>query len=594
MNETMTVDSWNDIGIFPPNTQGEYRTQCPVCTSRRKPEHQKERDFSIAENREVGICHHCGISINIRTRGEGGGQIRLEDFTPISQREATYTRPNPITPSVQTVEEWEPHWERFFAARGLDWGLAVEEFNLTLTDNGDLAIPYCNADNELINHKYRSRNEKRFWMDKDAERGFYNIQEVVGAEFIVIVEGEFDVFAMHQSGVPFVISVPDGAPAPNSRAYATKFGFIDKAKDIFDEAARIIIAVDNDEAGAVLREELTRRIGEEKIAHVYWPQGIKDANDFLIAHGPEALKDEVRRAEPTPVNGVYTGLDLINQILYEYDHGYDRGTPMGFDNLDAIYRPTRGHLTIVTGHAGHGKSTVLDNFLVRLATLQNWPIAYFSPEQQPLSRHQGALIEIWKKKPMFLREGVRPEDRLTQDEVIAANEFLSELFSYINPEDADISPDLDTILAMASAEVSRRSIKGLVIDPWNELEHNRPRHISETEYVAMALQKIRVWARRHKVHVWLIAHPTKMQAESGKDAIPGLRDISGSNNFRNKADYGLTIYRDAQADTPEERNIIQVWVTKSRWRDSAKDGSVCKFIYDARTNTISEYRLVEW
>src|SRR5690606_2529712 len=134
---------------------------------------------------------------------------------------------------------------------------------------------------------------------------FYNIQEVVGAEFIVIVEGEFDVVAMHQSGVPFVLSVPDGAPAPNSRAYATKFGFIDKAKDIFDEAARIIIAVDNDEAGAVLREELTRRIGEEKIAHVYWPQGIKDANDFLIAHGPEALKDEVRRAEPTPVNGVY-------------------------------------------------------------------------------------------------------------------------------------------------------------------------------------------------------------------------------------------------------------------------------------------------
>src|SRR5690606_33865264 len=169
--------------------------------------------------------------------------------------------------------------------------------------------------------------------------------------------------------------------------------------------------------------------------------------------------------------------------------------------------------------------------LVRLATLQNWPIAYFSPEQQPLTRHQAALIEIWKKKPMFLREGVRPEDRLTREEVIAANKFLSELFSYINPEDADINPDLDTILAMASAEVSRRSIKGLVLDPWNDLEHNRPRHIPETEYVAMALQKIRTWARRHKVHVWLIAHPTKMQAESGKDAIPGLRDISGSANF---------------------------------------------------------------
>lgn len=593
-NNTMTIDSWAEVGIFPPGSSGEYRTQCPVCTPNRKPENQRERDFSIAADREKGYCHHCDLRINIRTEGQGRGRpIALEDFTQISQREKSWTRPQPIAQGHHdALEAFRAQIEE----RGLDLQVLLDQFDVRFIDTKSgpvMVMPYYNAEGQLINHKYRTL-DKRFWMDKDAERGLYNIQEIVGADIAVIVEGEMDVYALEQAGIPFVVSVPDGAPAPNSRNYSSKFDFLDSAQPVLQSLSRIVIAVDNDEPGHHLREELTRRLGEGKIAHVYWPEGIKDANDFLRAHGPQALKEEIRRAEPTPVNGVYTGVDLLNQMLHDYEFGFDRGTPMGFSNLDAIYRPTRGHLTIVTGHAGSGKSTVLDNLLVRLATLRNWPIAYFSPEQQPLVRHQAALIEIWKKKPMFLREGVKPEERMTREEVIDANEFLSELFSFINPEGADINPDLDTILAMATAEVARRGIKGLVIDPWNELEHTRPRHMSETEYVSMALQKIRAWGRQHKVHIWLIAHPTKMQAENGKDAVPGLSNIAGSVHFRNKADYGLTVYRDQQAEDPEQRNIVEVHVTKARWRDSARAGHQANFLYDTKTNTISEYRMVEW
>ena len=45
--------------------------------------------------------------------------------------------------------------------------------------------------------------------------------------------------------------------------------------------------------------------------------------------------------------------------------------------------------------------------------------------------------------------------------------------------------------------------------------------------------------------VHLVAHPTKLEKlSSGIYPPPTLYDISGSANFYNQADYGLTVYRD--------------------------------------------------
>jgi hypothetical protein len=36
----------------------------------------------------------------------------------------------------------------------------------------------------------------------------------------------------------------------------------------------------------------------------------------------------------------------------------------------------------------------------------------------------------------------------------------------------------------------RHGIRGLVIDPYNELDHTRPPHIQETEYISSMLSKV--------------------------------------------------------------------------------------------------------
>ena len=45
-------------------------------------------------------------------------------------------------------------------------------------------------------------------------------------------------------------------------------------------------------------------------------------------------------------------------------------------------------------------------------------------------------------------------------------------------------------LCSISLTCFRHGIRGLVIDPYNELDHTRPPHIQETEYISSMLSKV--------------------------------------------------------------------------------------------------------
>jgi twinkle protein len=146
--------------------------------------------------------------------------------------------------------------------------------------------------------------------------------------------------------------------------------------------------------------------------------------------------------------------------------------------------------------------------------------------------------------------------------------FIQEHFYFIAPDDDGLG--LDNILAKAKACVLRYGIKGLSIDPWNEIDHMRPQGLTETEYISQCLAKIRRFARLNEVHIWLIAHPTKMQRIHGTQTypVPTPYDISGSAHFRNKADNCVTIWRDLD----DESKAVQFHVQKVRFREIGKVG----------------------
>jgi twinkle protein len=123
-----------------------------------------------------------------------------------------------------------------------------------------------------------------------------------------------------------------------------------------------------------------------------------------------------------------------------------------------------------------------------------------------------------------------------------------------------------------------------VIDPYNEIEHQRPPGLTETEYVSDMLNRIKHFARNHDLHVWFVAHPAKpMRTREGDYPVPSLYDISGSANWSNKADIGVVVERHFE----ENNRSVTIHVKKVRFKSIGIAGTA-RLEYDRATGIYSE------
>ena len=122
----------------------------------------------------------------------------------------------------------------------------------------------------------------------------------------MICEGEMDVLALATVGI-VAISIPNGAPSKVSNRKVhpeedIKFTYLWQERELLESVDKIVLATDDDPAGAALAEELARRIpdGRAKCWRVHYPRGCKDSNDVLIKHGPDRLKECIENPTPLP------------------------------------------------------------------------------------------------------------------------------------------------------------------------------------------------------------------------------------------------------------------------------------------------------
>lgn len=268
--------------------------------------------------------------------------------------------------------------------------------------------------------------------------------------------------------------------------------------------------------------------------------------------------------------------DLIQRLQSYYDHGLPPGDKTAWSTLDPHYTVRPGQMTVVTGIPSHGKSEFLDALMVNLTP--QWQFVVFSPENFPHELHISKILEKWHDKPF----GPGLNERIAPNELADGVGYVDHCFGFFKPTPNRQVPDVVTILNEAGAWFDKRESvqkRGLVIDPWNELEHQRPGNMSETEYISATLSTIRQWAREFEVHVWIVAHPMKLQKRpDGSYPVPTPYDISGSAHWRNKSDNCITIWRDVLA----ENGLVQIHVTKVRFKHIGKPG-VIELRYDRVT-----------
>lgn len=271
---------------------------------------------------------------------------------------------------------------------------------------------------------------------------------------------------------------------------------------------------------------------------------------------------------------------LADQIATLYREGLPPGDKTGWPSLDKHYTVKPGQMSIVTGWPGSGKSEWVDALMVNLSH-QGWRFAVFSPENQPHEIHVSKLMEKYSGMPF----GSGPTQRMAFDDVMACMELINGRFGFMRSTNGD-ALSVKSVIEAATPwlEKNAEHKRGLIIDPWNELEHWRPAALSETEYVSQQLSYVRNWARQSNVHVWIVAHPQKMRRDNGELPVPRPDMISGSQHWWNKADCAITVYRAFDADAPPE---VEIHVQKVRFKHVGSIGAV-KLRYDRVTGRYHE------
>lgn len=223
------------------------------------------------------------------------------------------------------------------------------------------------------------------------------------------------------------------------------------------------------------------------------------------------------------MNNLITFENLNDSIHKYYSHGITPGLSSGWDKLDKYFLLQKGLLNIVTGVPSSGKTEWMDQLILHTIKLHNWHWTVFSPENWPLSYHFQKLSEKWTGKPMFDGYNI---PRMNQEEMEETIHDLSGSIVFIDPPQTNMT--IDPILKLVQQSKDEFDTDAFILDPWNELEHNRPKNMSETEYIGYTLTRVRNFARKNQIDMFIVAHPTKLQKkDDGNYPVPTPYDISG-------------------------------------------------------------------
>lgn len=287
---------------------------------------------------------------------------------------------------------------------------------------------------------------------------------------------------------------------------------------------------------------------------------------------------------------IQTVSDFTPQLRSLYRTGLQPGESTGFPSLDPFYTVRPGEWTLVTGIPSHGKSSFLDAVMVNISAAKRWRWLVFSAENMPHERHAALLMSQFLGKPF----GNGPRSRMSLDEFEWSRRFIDQHFLFATLPDSDCTitrmiQNAEFLAQRPGEDVDglEHGIDGVVIDPWNELDHSRPNGLAETEYISRCLTEVRRFCRTQKVHVFLVAHPAKLARikavgrdgnESEVYPVPTPYDVSGSAHWRNKADNCLCVWRDVMAP-----GTCEVHIQKIRFREVGTVGRV-EFGFDPPTS----------
>ena len=527
---SLILAEFHKLGIKATDKSTEQKLQCPNCHADRK--NKRDKPLSVNIDKGVYNCHNCGFSGNVMFKEKKQFTIPVEKNNNLSDRTVSWFAKRGI--SQNTLNNWK-------ITESIEYFPQVEKRRKAINFN-------YYRENKLVNVKYRD-GEKNFKMVSNAELIFYGIDKIVEMDKIYIVEGEIDALSLHEAGIYSVCSVPNGASKGNQ-----KLEYLDNCFQYFKNKTEIVLCTDNDNAGLNLRKELARRFGQYRCKYVDFKE-YKDANEILVKEGAEILRNYLNEAKSFPIKGVINVDDIWSSVL-DFNENGTKNYSIGIGESDDYFKLELGQWSIVTGIPNAGKSDFIDQVCCNLAMKHEFKIGMFSPESFPFEGH---IKRIANK----LNENFCDNDLLNKTKNFIESRFF---FVKINLE----SLSLKSILDIFRELVFQKGINVFVIDPYNQLDHTKQ---VDHSYIGRQLSEITQFVQQTNTHLFLIAHPRKMETENGIYKVPNPYDISGSSDFFNKAYNAICVYRSIGEKSKYGSDVVRIHIQKVKRKENGKQGN---------------------
>tara|TARA_R100000951_G_scaffold95314_1_gene84321 strand:+ start:1857 stop:3629 length:1773 start_codon:yes stop_codon:yes gene_type:complete len=504
---------WSTLDLK--KTNGKEALRCPSCDEARSD--KRDKSLKIDHNNGIGKCFYCE-ALTFRDSNLDKG-TKTYDY-PV-QEWKNYTKLS------DKLVKW--FWSERRISQNTLSQLEISEEKIyqpaKQKELNSITFNYFEKD-KLVNKKYRSPN-KDFTQHKGGKPIFYNINSVIGCDKVYIVEGEMDVLAMYEAGIKNVISLPNGAN-DNDDFWVNSEKYL---KDI----KHFVIGTDKDDKGIEVRDKIAQRLGRFRCTFIEWIG--KDANEDLIS---SQIKDSLSNEKRFSIGGTFTSMNLLDETLRLYNEGMPKTIyPKNkmFGNFHKDFSIMMGQLTVVTGIPSHGKSSFIDWYALNLVNDYNYKLSIYSPEHNPLGLYNSKYATLSTGKPFF------GANKMSENDLYRYTDWAKEKLYFTTSENGEDS-DWDWLLDKFKEQMFTYGINMFIIDAWNKVL--MPKGMSGKDAIDNILTRLTSFCIQHNVHVFLVAHPTKMKKneKTNKYDVPDLYSVSGSSDFRNQTHNGLCVYRE--------------------------------------------------
>lgn len=329
-------------------------------------------------------------------------------------------------------------------------------------------------------------------------------------------------------------------------------GFITAGRVEEEEAKRVLI-----------KEILKREVDSEENAIKTIEEGIERGKTMPVQ---DVVDSENRVKREMLINdgdmSFISDADSDFQWINKFASGeIPKGLDTGNARLDQYFR-YKPEFVIINGHSNVGKTTMALYMMVNSALRHNWRWIVYSSENKTAAIKM-RLMEFVLNKPI---------DLMDREERKAAFNWVSYHFKVIS--NADVYSYMDLIIFAEKLIQYEGDYHGFFVDPYNSLKiHlNQGAAISTHEYHYEAASELLTFTNRHNMAMWLNAHSvTESQRRKGEDGLPiapFAEDTEGGGKFVNRSDCFLTFHRRVQAQTSEDKRVMEFHVRKVRSQET--------------------------